>query len=88
MAKHCAWTIGEDSRHPPSLPAQSLVADGVNTAMNAVQAFGVDAPSSAAFVDSDTIELGEGDHAVLVGSKTRDECIRGAVVTFPTHVGR
>jgi len=56
--------------------------------MNAVQAFGLHACSSAALVDSDMLELCEGDNAVLVRCKPSDRSVRAALVTFPPHGGR
>ena len=64
------------------------MADCVNPAMNTVQAFGLHARSSASLVDSGTLELGEGDNAMLIRRQPRDRGVRAAVVTFPTHGGR
>jgi hypothetical protein len=63
------------------------MADCVNPAMNTVQAFGLYARSSAALVDSGTLELGEGDNTMLIRRQTSDRSVRDAVVTFP-HGGR
>ncbi len=42
MTEDGAFAMSEDGRHPSALIAEAAVADGVNTAMNAVQASGGD----------------------------------------------
>jgi hypothetical protein len=43
MTQRRALTAGEYGRHPPPFVAQVAVANGVNTAMNAVEAAGAHA---------------------------------------------
>ena len=51
VAEDRTGTAGEHRSHPDSIPAESLVADGVNTAMNAVQTLGPHPPPSSSFMD-------------------------------------
>jgi hypothetical protein len=51
VAEDRTGTAGEHRSHPDSIPAESLVADGVNTAMNTVQTLGPHAPPSSSFMD-------------------------------------
>jgi hypothetical protein len=88
VAQHCVRAAGKYGSHPDALLPQSRVTDRINPAMNAVQALGMHACSSAALVDSNALELGEGDNAVLVRCKSSDRSVRAALVTFPPHGGR
>ena len=65
-----------------------MVPDGVNTAVNAVQALGAHTSQTPTFVDAGTFELRERDDAVLVGRNSGNERVRGAIGEFPTHGGR
>ena len=38
VAEDGAFPASEDSRHPPTVITESVMADGINTAMNAMQA--------------------------------------------------
>lgn len=64
------------------------MSDGVNTAMNAVQALCLDATGSAPIVDPSLIELRNGNHAVLIRGKSGDELVRIGIGAFPSHGGR
>jgi hypothetical protein len=64
------------------------VSDGVNTAMKAVQALGLDAGPSTALADTGAFELREGDHTVLVRRNPGNDGVRIVVGEFPSHVGR
>jgi hypothetical protein len=77
---------GEHGRHPSAFLAEAAMADGVNTAMNAVQPLGLDAPSDALAPNSESLELGERNHAVLIGRKPCDRGVLGGVGKFLTHV--
>jgi hypothetical protein len=58
MAQYCALAASQNYSHPPALPAQSGVADGVNPAVNAEQMPGRDTSAHSALGDPHVIELG------------------------------
>lgn len=64
------------------------MADGVNTAMKAVQALGIDAAATSALPDAAALELLERHHTVLIGRNPGNEGVRIGVGEFPSHGGR
>jgi hypothetical protein len=79
---------GEHRCHPSPFLAESLVSDGVHTAMNAVQALGCHTAPATPLVDTCASELHKRDHAVLIGRNPGNDSVRTGVGEFPTHVGR
>jgi hypothetical protein len=59
------------------------MADGINTAMNAVQATGGNSIRNSARVDAGAFELCRGDDSVLPRGNFRDDAIRAGLVEFP-----
>jgi hypothetical protein len=78
---------GENRRHPFTLLAESSVPNGVNTSMNAVQALGLHTPGHTPAMNASTLELRQGNDAMLVCGQACDCCLRSSVVTLRTHVG-
>jgi hypothetical protein len=79
---------GEHRCHPSAFLAEAPVADGVHSAMKAVQALGLSARSTPAIMDTRAFELRKGDHAVLVRRKPGNDGVRIVVGEFPSHGGR
>jgi hypothetical protein len=72
MAEHCVVPGGQDRRHPAAFMAESLMANGVNTTMNRVEATGLCALRDSAARQPDGRQLGGRDHTVLVGGEPCD----------------
>lgn len=79
-------TAGEYGRHPVRPIAESGMADGIDTAMNAVQAARLDASADGAGGDSDEFELPHHNDTVLPRRDPGNEEIRGRFVAFCPHV--
>jgi hypothetical protein len=62
------------------------VTDGVNTAMNAVEGAGLDAPGDGLTVHADRVELRLRDHTVLSRGYLRDPRVITPLGAFLTHV--
>ncbi len=61
--------------------------DRVHTAMNAVQASCLRPTQPASLMDADSFELGDRNHAVLVGREASNDGVWTGVGDFPTHGG-
>jgi hypothetical protein len=81
-----AFPASEDRRLPKTVITQSGMANGINTAMNAVQAARLDAPGDGLTAHADGFELAERDHAVLSASDPRDLLVVASFGAFLTHV--
>ncbi|MGC1814185.1 MAG: hypothetical protein WA696_08630, partial [Solirubrobacterales bacterium] len=73
MAEDGAFPASEDSRHPKTVITQSVMADGINTAMNAVQAGGFETAVDPGEGKSGRSQLIGRDDAVLACRKTSNE---------------
>jgi hypothetical protein len=76
-------------RPPPSISfiAKALMADGVNAAMNAVQAAGGYTSPNAARRDAGGVELRRRDDSVLAAGDAGDRNICALGVAFLPHTG-
>ncbi|MGA9635833.1 MAG: hypothetical protein WBQ41_11415, partial [Solirubrobacterales bacterium] len=86
VTKDRAFPAGKHSGHPPALIADSSVADGVDAAMNAVEAPGSRAITDGAPAHSEMDELDRGDHPVLAGGNRTDPCVPARFVAFVRHI--
>jgi hypothetical protein len=84
MAEHGAIPSGEDGRHPPSVPADTAVADREHTTVKRMQHAAGDATVDRATPDSGGEQLGTSDHAVLASRKLGDEVVRRTSRAFAT----
>ncbi len=87
VTEYGAVTAGQYGRHPVRTIAEPGMANGINTAMNAVQAARLDAPGDGLTAHADGFELAERDHAVLSASDPRDLLVVASFGAFLTHVG-
>jgi hypothetical protein len=87
MAENCVLAAREHGRHPSAFLAEPKVADGVNTAMKAVQALGAYAARHTPAMNARALELSQGNDAVLVGRQACYDGVLASVATFCTHVG-
>ena len=87
VAEDGFWAAGEHRRHPSSLLAEAVMADGVDAAVDAMEALGLDATGHAAPANPGVCKLGEGDHPVLACGDLRDHPVRVGAGAFCTHVG-
>jgi len=62
------------------------MAHGEHAAVNAVKAAGAKTAGAPVAVDPSTLELLEGDHAVLPRSNSRDDGVRSGLGAFYIHV--
>lgn len=88
VAEDGVGPASEHRRHPSPSLAESLVPDGVNTSMKAVQALGCYAAPATPLVDTCAFELRKRDHPVLISRNPGNDGVRSGVGAFPTHVGR
>jgi hypothetical protein len=65
MAQHGAGTAREHGRHPPATNGQLAPSDGVDAAVDEVEAAGLEAPLDLVSRVPDTQKLPVGHHAVL-----------------------
>jgi malate dehydrogenase (oxaloacetate-decarboxylating) len=78
-------TQREHRRDAPTFKGESRVPDGINTAMNAVEATGLDAARDAAVADAGVSKLRRADHAVLVRCDPRGHSV--PIGGFRPHTG-
>ena len=86
LAEDGAFPASEDSRHPKTVITQSVMADGINTAMNAVQAGGFETAVDPGEGKSGRSQLIGRDDAVLACRKTSNEGVGPRFVAFLPHV--
>ncbi|MGA8924876.1 MAG: nucleoside-diphosphate kinase [Solirubrobacterales bacterium] len=86
MAEDGAFPASEDSRHPKTVITQSVMADGINTAMNAVQAGGFETAVDPGEGKSGRSQLIGRDDAVLACRKTSNEGVGPRFVAFLPHI--
>jgi hypothetical protein len=84
VTEHCPRAASEHSSQPDALVAQSPVADGVDAAVNSVEAARLNAATDGALGDASSDQLGKYDHPVLTGRQPRDLVI-AAGGGFRTH---
>ena len=86
VAEDGAFPASEDSRHPQTVITQSVMADGIDTAMNAMQAGGCETAVDPGEADSGGPQLSSRDDAVLACRKTSNEGVGPRFVAFLPHV--
>jgi hypothetical protein len=85
MAECGAGTAGQHRGEFPRLAGESGVADGVDAAVEAVEAAGGQAAFDGTPREAEPVQLGKGDHAVLASRQRRDPLIGRVIVHLPTH---
>src|SRR4051794_12500156 len=85
MAEHGSFAAGEHSRHPSPFLAEIGVADGVDPAVDAMQATTICAVRNSAGEESDSEQLRPGDDAVLPRCDEGDLRISTARGRFVRH---
>lgn len=85
MTEYRSVAASEHSRKPDAFLAQSPVADGIDAAMDSMEATRLDAARNGALGDANRDQLGKQDSPVLAGRDARDLAIRVPGGAFWTH---
>ena len=85
VAEYREISTGEDGRHPAPFLAESMMTDGVNTAVNAVEAAVGGPLGDLAAGQPDPGQLSSRDHTVLVSRNPGDYGIPERFVAFPSY---
>ena len=85
VAESCPLAAGKHRSEPEAFLAESGVANGVDAAVDSVEATRLDAPGDGALGDAGRNQLGKQDNPMLTGREPRDLVIGVPSGAFWTH---
>ena len=86
VAEHRSVTVRKSSSHPAAFIAQAGVANGVDTAMDAVQAAGASTVADGTRRKAGGVQLLHRDHAVLPSGEAGDRGVPSSAWKFLRHI--